>query len=588
MLGNFSVYDKSINGVKFLSDGQVYISNGNITNVSDIQGNSATFDNLNSQEIQQLIFDNSNNKVDIANNTTAINNLQTSLNNDITILEGQVEQNTLNILDNENAIQQIQTIQSQPLNRLIDQISIASLNSPNICVETHFLGNISVNGDISGNTVNTTNILFNGTLTQQPNLNYNFLSKTEISELIVTTSLELPSNVEIPGSNHTSDIQITNAKILQTNIDPNNTNIFTKTDINGSLYVNQNLQVLNDCSLNNLSVTGTCNLPIINSQTINSINSDISTNTNDIATLNNNMVDISNNITILYNEKANLLNPTFPNNVNINNLLTAGINPFVTNDIGNNLSDNNYLCTHKTARDIAESVASNQINNTELDAIANRTQYIVNDPSNGFIDYGSAVNQNVYIRGSGALNISLNDINIGLPTNINNTLYVSDSLTGPTITTINVNITNLQSSVSTNTSNITTLQNEVATHTSDYHVSVFDQEFDVSGNNYYFFPFVETNRPLTYRLLYKNILDEEPAGFLNGVREWTDLTGNVGYIFNFKENTSTGGWNGFYLEFYTDFIVRSRKNNYSADGSTFLSQSTTAARTSGTIRVIVY
>jgi len=94
--------------------------------------------------------------------------------------------------------------------------------------------------------------------------------------------------------------------------------------------------------------------------------------------------------------------------------------------------------------------------------------------------------------------------------------------------------------------------------------------------------------------LYYILEEDKFNGVPNGVVEWADITLSTAdsYLFQFKTNVNTGAFNGFYLRFNTRVLLPSRNNNFSADGSTFLSQGspTTASLqfVSSNIRVVVF
>jgi len=53
MLG-YSIYDKSINGIKTISDGKLLISNGNINNCSNVYADSVDTNNHNCNELSLI------------------------------------------------------------------------------------------------------------------------------------------------------------------------------------------------------------------------------------------------------------------------------------------------------------------------------------------------------------------------------------------------------------------------------------------------------------------------------------------------------------------------------------------------------
>ena len=171
-----------------------------------------------------------------------------------------------------------------------------ALVGTNHLVDTHFLDNITQSS--GSNQFLDTSI---GSITQsesavivQSGNQWNQLKQTQVTDLSITGTLTLPSNVVIAGSSYTDDLIMNNATIQQT-APPEQINTFGATDFyNGDVRMNKNLTMIGGAetvaTLKNLVVEGNSNMGLIISPTITDLDTRILTNKNDITAINTNLL----------------------------------------------------------------------------------------------------------------------------------------------------------------------------------------------------------------------------------------------------------------------------------------------------------
>ena len=148
MFGSSSRFDKSINGVKVLSDGIITIKNGNITNVNSI-------DATNINNLKNNVKSNTE-AINTLNNTVVsqgaqininTNNIYTILYMSIPILQSQIDENTANITVLQTTTTNLQTQVTT------NTTSINSLNTTSTNLQSQITNNTN-----SINTINNTSI----------------------------------------------------------------------------------------------------------------------------------------------------------------------------------------------------------------------------------------------------------------------------------------------------------------------------------------------------------------------------------------------------------------------------------------------
>lgn len=159
---------------------------------------------------------------------------------------------------------------------LINQAS--TLLGTNQLTKTNFTGNITQSaGSVQLNDTTLGSITQgNSSVIIQSGTQWNQLKQTQVSDLNVTGTLTLPSNIVVNGSTYNSDLVLNNATIQQTNSSTALINTFGATDFyNGDVRMNDNFTMVGGAStiatLKNLIVQGTSQLGIITGSTISDI-----------------------------------------------------------------------------------------------------------------------------------------------------------------------------------------------------------------------------------------------------------------------------------------------------------------------------
>jgi hypothetical protein len=293
MLGYQTVLDKSMNGIKTISDGEAIISDGNLTATNiyatNITGTITTSNQPNITNIGTL----TNLDVSGTSNLKAVNtdSIVQSVNSTLTqsglgrIVQSGVTAGNLNIMAglslNQNAdiymngsgkISQsgsesnvMKTI-NMTSNSNVSQSGTGIVNqsgsNTNIFKASNFTGRVQLTGDmvqISGaNTLFDTNI----TNITQPvgsviiqstgqGVSVNAFNKTTITDLIVTNSLTIPSNVTMPNTTYNGDLNFINtAKIVQSG--SSGINDFNGSTFNGDVVISGNLNMIGGSSSSNI------------------------------------------------------------------------------------------------------------------------------------------------------------------------------------------------------------------------------------------------------------------------------------------------------------------------------------------------
>jgi len=192
MLG-YSIYDKSINGIKTISDGKLLISNGNINNCSNVYADSIDTNNHNCNELSLI-----KNGITIdtdefltLNNIDKTKTIQEQFNNISTVntnLQNQINVNTNKNVEQDTKILNIETLNTTQNNSITSiNSSITSINSTNTTqntrlstIENSAIYNLS-SGTITTNTLSEgSNSSVSLTITQptsnpnNKNLNFTF------------------------------------------------------------------------------------------------------------------------------------------------------------------------------------------------------------------------------------------------------------------------------------------------------------------------------------------------------------------------------------------------------------------------------
>lgn len=227
---------------------------------------------------------------------TALNNLQTVNADEINSYNLDVSnETTLN-----NATVKTLTVTDElhyPLNykwlNLIDQSP--ALLGTNHLVQTEFSDNITqTNGSTELLDTTIGSITQSGTsVIIQSGNQWNQLKQTQVTDLSITGTLTLPSNVVIAGSTYNDDLIMNNATIQQT-APTSMINTFSATDFyNGDVRLNKNLTMIGgadtQATLKNLVVEGNSALNTITGYTITDLDTRITTNKNDITAINTNL-----------------------------------------------------------------------------------------------------------------------------------------------------------------------------------------------------------------------------------------------------------------------------------------------------------
>ena len=281
-----------------------------------------------------------------------LDSIYTALNNLVTIIADYISAYDLNVTNtatmNNATIKNLSVtgVLNYPLNyvwsNLINQAS--TLVGTNQIVKSNFINNIT-------QTAGSCQFLDSsmGSITQagtsvivQSGNQWNQLKQTQVTDLSITGQLTLPSNIVIAGSTYNNDLVLNNATIQQT-ITGAGINTLGATDFyNGDVRINKNFTMIGGAgtiaTLKNLVVQGTSTLGLITGTTITDLYStklnkigDTVTNVTFAGTVTglsksnvalgncDNTSDllkpVSTATNTALNNKANLINPSFPNNI---------------------------------------------------------------------------------------------------------------------------------------------------------------------------------------------------------------------------------------------------------------------------------
>jgi hypothetical protein len=314
MFGALNFYDKSINGIKTISDGISTIQNGeatfNLLTCENSNLNNATINNLISQEIDTSEINTSNINTDDLN----VSNLLTSENSnlhDANITTGNITY--ANIITGNITTGNITTGIITTGNITTGNITNANLanvnitTSLNVSASTSTLKNISQNetsiitqtGTGTNQLKNTTvSELTTGNLTQtsgstslkdlttdnitmrtnksinQSGTTDNNLGQTTISDLTVLSSMTFPSTVTVPEATQTGDLTFTgDAKIIQDLTSGTENSFkaskFKSIQVNGNIEQTLGTTELQDTNIvGNINIEGDLNMTTANSEAI--------------------------------------------------------------------------------------------------------------------------------------------------------------------------------------------------------------------------------------------------------------------------------------------------------------------------------
>lgn len=276
MFGYQTVLDKSMNGVKTLSDGKSIITDGvathdNIVYTTNLKSSDAktnlTNNTITTENINALLLNATNiNANSETVGTLTCTNLNVDnyglfvdgFNNNITSSLPTTMNNTLKVVGNEFTIE----------NSNINQIGTTSTNN---LKTTSINGTLTCQSDIvqtGGNTVlkniTSDNITMNSnkSITQSGSGITNSFGSTQVSNLTVTTSMTFPSSVTIPSATQTGDLSFTGGARITQDLTEAGTNYNTlmyskisKADINGNIT-----QSSGTSTLLNTTIAGTAEI----------------------------------------------------------------------------------------------------------------------------------------------------------------------------------------------------------------------------------------------------------------------------------------------------------------------------------------
>ena len=451
-------------------------------NSSDIQTNATNISN----NLSSI----TTNQTNISNNATNISTNETNINNNLV----SITTNQLNISNNANAISlnaskitDLENKQNSPLDRLIDQP--VALVGTNKLVETEVSGNFNVSGVTTVDEIRTGDVVMttNKIIVQQTNTQWNSLSKTQISDLEVLSSLVLPSDIQIEGSTHTSDLVLDNASIQQTN-SASKINTLQATDFySGNVRFSNDIIMLGgNANLQNLTVTGSCVLPTFTSPTITNIQNQIDSNDTELTNLQN---QINSNDTELSSLQAQ---------INSNDTELSSLQ----SQVNSNDTELSSLQSQISSNDTEISALQNDKANISSPTFRRLINYRSGDSYGMYFDYNTytstvdfncryqlSESYNPTINGGGLLqfwgnqnfkNGSLFFDNIELKKD-SNKLVISHEIDSPTITTIEQQITDLQNESDGHGTNTTGLQGQI--NTINTNVSNNDADILANRNN---------------------------------------------------------------------------------------------------------
>jgi hypothetical protein len=312
MIG-YTTLDKSMNGIKTLSDGITNISNGNITanQMTTNQISSSTISSTNSSSLKNLTItgDCVTQKLDVSgiSNFTVLptytGTLNTASNNNL-ITKSYADTNyassAINILNNVNTWTQTNTFNNNIICPGINSISSTKIN---------YLSNVTsdIQTQINNNSSNGTSLQNQITT----NLNSQTTSDTNLQNQITTNlNSQTTSNTNLQNQIATNLNTLTSTdNNLQTQI-TSNLNTLSSTDNNLQTQINNNKNniINNSGQINNLQYQVTYNL---NTQTTNdtTLQNNINTNSNSITSINSTLTNHQSQITTNTNS-INSINTT--------------------------------------------------------------------------------------------------------------------------------------------------------------------------------------------------------------------------------------------------------------------------------------
>ena len=278
MIG-YTIFDKSMNGIKTLTDGISNISNGKAShnnieyndfiksndNKTLIINNKITTENIQAQNLQTDILQTNN----ITSNTGTINNLNcTNLNVDNGFeVSGDLNTITSNFIStfNKNI-----TLQSSTLNLYSSDINQTGTTS-NILKDTLINGTLTLGSDIiqsGGNTIlknitcDSITMNTNNSINQNGSSISNNFGTSTINNLTVLGTLTLPSNTNLPATNYTDDITMNSgARIIQNQTyTGTNYNSFIRSNIKGIDLNGNIIQSSGNSTLLNTIIQGTAQI----------------------------------------------------------------------------------------------------------------------------------------------------------------------------------------------------------------------------------------------------------------------------------------------------------------------------------------
>ena len=124
---------------------------------------------------------------------------------------------------------------------------------------------------------------------------WNQFGNSVFSRLEIQDEIVLPANVVLPGSLHNEDLVLSENATIQQSTSGIEVNTLTSTDYFGEIRLSGNFSQIgagDTTSLKNVTITGNCTLPAFSSPTINSLQSDISSNSTEITNIQNNKANI--------------------------------------------------------------------------------------------------------------------------------------------------------------------------------------------------------------------------------------------------------------------------------------------------------
>jgi predicted nucleic acid-binding Zn-ribbon protein len=494
-------FDKSLNGIKVLTDGIITIQNGNINGVNYIDA-----DNINAlqNKVDNITIDVSDNinKIDDINNIK-IPNLQSQINNNTNSI------NTINT--NANNLQTQVTTNTNFINTIINT-SIpnldAQINYTNSSVNA--INNISIpnlQSQINTNTTNITSLNTNvSNLQTQTNVNTNFINT------IINSS--------IPNLDAKINTNTTNITSLNTNV----SNLQTQTNTNSN----------NITSINNNIATNTNSINIINNSSIPNLQSQINSNTSNITNLNNQVLELDDLNTGLF---TNNLNTTPITNVEAeNNLLSPVFLTINTNKNNNRQFLLNIPVAIKLTFNSNLISATSDLRLTNLVFRVFKNGVLFNNYTGEPLNAGYGVINDMAKPGTGnggAIGIQYNNnfmifFQPDFNNNTTNDVYTFCAIPTFAWTTLQTGNTVLRLLINTNVSTTSTVQAPITYNnstTSGYTPLTFSSELPVSKPNLYlgaglinYFPLLNIIMPIGYIYISTNKIN--PRYAFGGFGTW--------------------------------------------------------------------